>query len=472
MKRSMGEIPHWIRNTALGAMGVVGAATVVSHEMNKPEPEKTVERAPDPPTELEKARQLLEHVAKVPRRETSEQIDARLKEMSHAIDLAYYQNPKKEIIRQVDRYLAVLKFETLSEKDARYSKMTLEEVVANLEPIILSPTLSSDTRTAARDILKGRLHQELVRMTRQMSPEDVVLHRVFLGLDIDAPNRPTGADMDEMWTYKIKTDAISSDAVRMYGPSTKESLKDETKQVMFDTWIKKQQVATDWFSRHATELGFDEQIAPYLSPETMLAVVHAEHFSVFDPETFIELSPVLFETFNITFMPSVHDNLYSGGLNQTTEATFKSILKKYGDTLREIQKQDQTVHLVIPDRKQDTGIFSQAMVTDLESQLVYNTLILAENMKRTTRLIHDGGPLHNLWDEADDASRARFIATLAPAATNHPGEAKRAVLSVYPKDTLDQVSAALSARGEKDGVALSDRGANRGYQTIQYLMPL
>ncbi len=472
MKRSMGEIPAWMRNSAVGVAGMVGVAAVVSHEMNRPLPEKTEERAPDPLTELEKARQILEHVARVPRRESTERIDERLKEMSHAIDLTYYQNPNVEMIRQIDRYLAVLLFQPLTDKDRRYSTKTIAEVVAELEPTITSVTMSSATRSVARDILKGRLHQELIRMTRQMSPEDIVSHRVFLGLDIHAPNRPTGADMDEMWKYKIQTRAISSEAVKTYGPSTRESLKDKTERITLDTWIKKQQAATDWFSRHAGELGFDTEIAPYLSPETMLAVVHAEHFSVFDAETFIELSPVLFETFNIPFMPSVHDNLYSGGLNQTTEATFKGIVEKYGDTLREIQTVDPSISFIIPDVEKatkDTGEVSQAMVTDLDSQTVYNILILAENMKRTTRLIQNGEPLHDVWQSADTASRARFIATLAPAATNRPAHAKKMVIALArPHVSLDQISAQMAALGEKDGADTADRGANRGYQTAQF----
>lgn len=427
--------------------------------------------------------------------DTRAEVETALTTLAPYVDLAFYKDITKPITHQTDKYLSLLMFPPLGAEHAKYAAMPLTTVGEKLRATIEHDE-SEDARQRARIILQGRLHQEMIEIVRRMSPDDIIRHRVFLGMTIDSPKKHSFANLDGVWNFKITDPRVTSKAVKEYGPHTRKQLVGKERSITMATWLEKQQAANDLFARHADDLGYQADVVKYITPEVMLAVIHAEFFSELDAETFIKLSPILFETYNIAYGPAVNDHLYSGGLVQMTSDTFTEILNKHGDALRKIKENDPTATFIIPKKLKketsrtitigrgkkakkrtitetveyyDPSEFAKAMLTDIDSQLFYNSFVVTNNMRRAIDVLRADEDVREAWMRADDADRYRFMAALSPMAINNPAAARRAA-GTLANDGRASLRSMADRLDTLTTLNTASRGAERGFATMDYLL--
>ncbi len=466
MKESRGPIVEFISSQKKKLLALTAGASIamgiVEHE-TKPVAAQTVETVPaKPPTAHEAMMDALKRSDEGRTIETKAQIEARFKAIDPLINLAYYKDNSKEMVLQVDRYLGVLMFEPLTEKDAKYAEKSLAEVGAAVKETIEHGKMDGKRKEALR-VLKGRLHEELIETIRHMDSEEVVARRMFLGLTVHENIR-------DAWTKKMTDEETTSETVRHYAPIVREQLRDKEGTVTFAAWIEKQQAAIDLFAEHAEELGYSRDLVSHITPEVMLGVIRAEEFPDLDAETFVRLAPVLFETFNIAFSPSEGDTRFSGGLAQMTAETFDGIIKKHRDDLERIRDTDTGAKFSVP-TKGNRKEFSKAMLTDEESQFFYNVFVLAENTRLATRGISKDKRFIAAWKKASDADRAKYMAALISMANNLPSAAKHAAeaaLDAHPH-SIAEMAKRLS---EYTTVKTAARNGRVGGETTEYLIAM
>src|SRR5690606_8703895 len=116
---------------------------------------------------------------------------------------------------------------------------------------------------------------------------------------------------------------------------------ERSQSMTFADWYGRQAKIQDAVLPRADAFGFDPELVRYATPEVMLATVHAEFFSEFDGETYVELLPALFEGYNVAFGPAANDREMSAGLAQLTEPTFLegdySMVGRYGRAARALR---------------------------------------------------------------------------------------------------------------------------------------
>ena len=428
MKESRGSAFDFFATTrgkilaAVAGLTVAGAA--IEHE-TKPAAARTVETVPAEPLSPHEARmEALKKSDSGRTIETRAEIDARFAVIDPLINLAYHKDNSKEMIIQVDRYLGVLHFEPLTEKDAEFGKMTLAEVGECLRETI-EHGKTQKVRDEARRILKGRLHEELIETIRHMDSDEVVARRVFLGMTVQGEDTAPFSDIRGAWKDKMTRISTTSKKVAQHAPIVREQLKSKEEALTLSSWIERQQAAIDTFSAHAMELGYSPDLIKKITPEAMLGVIHAEIFPDLDAETFVRLAPVLFETYNIAFAPAMGDKRFSGGLMQMTAETFDGILREHRDDLERIRDTDTGAAFSVP-TKGNRKEFSAAMITDEESQFFYNVFVLAENTRLATRGISKDKRFVGAWKKASEDERLQYTGALISMANNLPSAAKHA----------------------------------------------
>ena len=401
--------------------------------------------------------------------ETPEQIEARFAAIDPLISLAYYKDNTREMAVQVDRYLAVLQFDPLTARDAEYARMSLGEVGDCLRGTI-EHGRTKRMRDEARQILRGRLHEELVETVRHMTPEEIVGRRIFLGLTVHGEDSAPFSDIRGAWTDKMTDTATTSDRVKANAPIVREQLRGKEGTLTLASWIERQQAAIDTFASHADELGYSPEMIRLITPEAMLGVIHAEIFPSLDAETFVRLSPVLFETFNIAFAPATGDTRFSGGLAQMTAETFESIVAQHRDELERIRDTDAGAAFSVP-AKGDRKAFSAAMLTDEDSQFFYNVFVLAENTRIATQAVKSDKRFVAAWNRASEAERARYMGALISMANNLPSAAKHAAESALDEHPRSLAEMARRLSGYTT-VRTAARNAEVGGETVGYLVKM
>lgn len=471
MKESRGAIAEFVasnkRKLFALAAGLAVAGAAAEYEV-KPAKAAIAETAPEEPRTPHEARmealRLLDEGRAI---ETPEQIDARFAVIDPLINFAYHKDNSKEMIIQVDRYLGVLLFDPLTEKDAEYAKMSLAEVGEATKETISHGT-SKKERDEARRILKGRLHEEMIETIRHMDSEEVVARRVFLGLTVHGSKSASYDRIGDAWTEKMTKTSTTSEKVKRYVPSAREQLQSKEGRLTLATWVEQQQEAIDLFASHAEELGYKPELIEQITPETMLGVIHAEIFPDLDAETFVRLSPVLFETYNIAFAPAMGDKRFSGGLAQMTAETFEGILKKHRGELERIRDMDTAAAFLVP-TKGNRSEFSAAMLTDENSQFFYNVFVLAENTRLATRGVAKDKRFVAAWGAADEDERARYMGTLISMANNLPSAAKHAAEAAL--DEHPHSLAKMTKRLPKHTtVKTAARNGDVGLETAEFLV--
>lgn len=446
------------------ATGVAIAGGIVEHE-TKPVAAKTVETVPTIRTPHEVRMDALRKLDEGRTIETPEQIDARFAVIDPLINLAYFKDNSKTMIIQVDRYLGVLLFDPLAEKDAEYAKMSLAEAGTFLRETI-ERGKTQKIRDEARRILKGRLHEELIKTIRRMDSEEIVARRMFLGLDIQRSHMTSSAEIDETWTNKMERKSSTSVEVRRYVPSTIRQLEGKEGSVTLSLWIDKQQAAIDLFAAHAKELGYSPELIKLITPESILGVIHAEICPDLKADAFVRLSPVLFETFNIAFLPAGDKN-YSGGLVQITAGTVKRIVGKHRKTLERIRSTDTGAKFTVASEGSKEEM--SASITDEETQLFLNVFVLAENLRLAMRKLNTDPRFVSSWNLASDADRALYMGALMSMANNLPSAAKHAAeaaLDEHPH-SLAEMTQSLSGHTTVETAA---RNGRVGLETAGYLV--
>lgn len=399
--------------------------------------------------------------------ETKEQIDARFAVIDPLVNLAYFKDNTKEMVVQVDRYLGVLRFDPLAGKDAEYAKMSLAEVGDCVRDTI-EHGKTQRIRDEARRILKGRLHEELIETILHMGPDDIVARRVFLGLTVHGEDSAPFSDIRGAWKDKMTDASTTSEKVKANAPIVREQLRGKEGALTLASWIEKQQAAIGTFAAHAEGLGYSREMVGLITPEVMLGVIHAEIFPSLDAETFVRLSPVLFETFNIAFAPATGDKRFSGGLSQMTAETFESIVAQHRDELERIRDTDAGAAFSVPtagNRKE----FSAAMLTDENSQFFYNVFVLAENTRIATRGISSDPQFSAAWKVSSEAERARYMAALISMANNLPSAAKHAAetaLGAHPHSIAEMAE----SLPEHTTVKTAARNGKVGGETMGFLI--
>ncbi len=472
MKESRGPVSEFLATTrgkilALAA-GLAVAGVAIEHE-TRPVAARTVEAARSEPLSPHEARmEALKRSDTGRTIETPEQIAARFAVIDPLINLAYYKDNSKTMIIQIDRYLGVLLFDPLTEKDAEYARMSLEEVGECLRPIIERG--KKKEADEARRILKGRLHEELIETIRRMDSDEVVDSRVFLGLTVQGPRSASFDDIRGAWKDKMTRKSTTSEKVRTFAPVVREQLKDKEGSLTFASWIDRQQEAIDLFAAHAEELGYSPDLIKLITPEAMLGVIHAEIFPDLDAETFVRLAPVLFETYNVAFAPAMGDKRFSGGLAQMTAETFEGILKKHRVALEKIRDTDTGATFTVPtagNRKE----FASSMLTDANSQFFYNVFVLAENTRLATRGVSKDKRFVAAWKKASEDERALYMGALISMANNLPSAAKHSAetsLDEHPR-SIAEMARSLSGNTTVDTAA---RNGRVGGATAEYLVEM
>lgn len=468
MKESRGPIVEFLSSQKKKLFALAAGASIVGgairHETEPVAAETTVEVAKKPMTAHEAMMDALKRSDTDRTIETSAQIDERFAAIDKLINLAYFKDNSKEMIIQVDRYLGVLLSPPLTKADAEYAGMTLEEVGDCLrETIEHGKKKEADE---ARRIVKGRVREGLIDATLYMSPEEIVGRGVLLGLDMQRSHSTSSAELGETWENKMERKSSTSDEVKKYGPSTVRQLEGMEESVTLSRWIDKQQAAIDLFAAHAKELGYSPELIKLITPESILGVIHAETCSDLKADVFVRLSPVLFETYNIAFLPAGDKN-YSGGLVQITADTVKRILAKHRETLERIRSTDSGAKFIVASEG-DTEEMA-ASITDEETQYFLNVFVLAENLRLGMRTVNKDPRFVSAWNAASESDRALYVCALMSMANNLPSAAKHAAEAALDENphSLAEMTKRLS---EHTTVKSAARNGRVGGETMEFLV--
>ncbi len=436
---------------------------------------------------------VLERIATLPTPDTIDHSNQRMKEVDEAVYLAFMKDPAKPVQQAERPYLSILKFAALDKTQTAEKRKTLRATIDQLKPIISSTTQSEASRTKARALLQGRLKQELIDILRAMPNEQVVKLGVFEGMTIHNTNEHPMHDLDGVWKHKATAGPTKVKGkgkarkviqlpvlkeVALLAPPTQKQLGGKDGKLTMHEWLDHQERALKLFSDNADRFGFRKDVCKYLTPSVMLSIIHAEFFSELDAETFVQLSPIFFETYNIAYGPSLNDDLYSAGLVQMTADTFTKIQTNHKTKLAELLAEHPGA-FVIPSKQTgskaykgyNASEFASAMVTNLDSQLFYNSFVLANNTAAALDIFASDEPSRVAWMHASDAVRTEFLAVVAPMGIHRPGSLQVAARAEV-KAGVTSISTVADGLPTHNTKGHADRGGERGHETILYLLSL
>lgn len=385
-------------------------------------------------------------------------------------------------------YLTVLTFSSLNRDDLEeYSSLDNQAMLEKTKKWRESPKDTDQKRW--RQISQGWIKEKVIDLMRSMSPDQVERVGFLRGTTVHDPDKRPFSDLPGVWRWK--RDKKSSKEAQPYVDAILAlDLKGMDHSVDMAEWHTKQAEAITALRRHGRELGFRQEALDYLTSEVVLAVIHAEYFSELDGRTFVRLAPILFETYNMPFGPSVNDRQFSLGEVQIILGTFKELLKRYGDELVTAKATDPELKVFLPQpRTKKTGVFkkkqsapsydnvdpgevAQALARDIDSSLFFATLCIADHTRLAfNELFAEGSRFPEIWEDASEEDRILFMASLAPLSINGGvGTGKKVAEALLANSDLKTLRVMAESMPGQTRRETASRGAARGFSTMEYLL--
>ena len=318
----------------------------------------------------------------------------------------------------------------------------------------------------------------ILGLIRACRPPELVSLGLLEGTTVHQSGRPSFAELQHSWKWKQEHRIFPQ--YESIAKLIADQVGSLDHSMTLPAWYEKQQRICERVGARASALGFDPELVRYATPEVMLATIHAEFFSEFDGETFVALSPVLFEAYNIVFAPAANDRELSSGPVQLTEKTFLGtggIVWNYGKKFGSLQTQPEFQGIVLP-KKDALGVYADreiadAMVLNPESVLFWSYLSVLHHMQPGFSRLMKNADFQTCWAQASEADRLRFVAAFAPLANNGGiGRGKQAadyLLGHLQGKNLGELARDLSMSVSH---TTATRGATKGLQTMDALIRL
>lgn len=388
-----------------------------------------------------------------------------------------------------DELFQALNFQSFSEENRKkYADMSFDELLRELSE--LRHSQRPEDSKIWRAISQAWVKERSIDLIRRMSPADIERLGVLKGSTVHGAKikirkgvyetAPPFFDLGDVWRFK--RDKKTSGAAQDYVDAIlRLDIDSKSHSVDAVAWRQKQRASIDIFRRHHEKFGFNEEVVRYLTPEVMLSIIHAEFFSEFDSRAFVDLSPILFEPYNMTFGPALNDNLCSAGPVQLIESTFVGLLRNNEKKLQEIKAAEGlAATFTIPERSPeraggknpfDPDSFAEALVGNPDSVIFYGTLTVLDHTKPAFDLLFKNERFVKVWQNASDEERELFLGSLAPLAINGGGgrgkKAAEGIVDDKELRTLTEMARALPTKISHKNAA---RGGRIGFETTSYLI--
>lgn len=284
--------------------------------------------------------------------------------------------------------------------------------------------------TKLKRILKTKMYEEFVEILKKLKPSQVEEQRILRGtvLDTSVPFY----NLKKLWQHKKTKKGKKSDEAT-YNIVINQ-LADKSNTVTLASWLENQKLACGYFQKHGAKLGYNEELAKYMTPAVVLAVMHAEFFSELSGEAYLDLLPVAIESGNLPYGPSMGDKEFSTGEVQLLRPTLERFLNGNGEKLRNMQAVDPSFTFLAPQKRQfeikkgkktttvtryDDEEIVNAMITHLPSHAFYTVLAIADHIELGfNELIQDLG-FKKAWDNASEKEKYLFMASFSASAINN-----------------------------------------------------
>lgn len=237
------------------------------------------------------------------------------------------------------------------------------------------------------------------------------------------------SDIEAAWRWKTRHKLTE----KRFGEYVEARVGTKNHGYDFESWYRDMRTLHEDLQEHAEALaahnggltsGEAQSLIEAITPEVMLATIHAELISELPGPAFIDVAPRLFDGYNIMQGPALHDFQFSSGPAQLIFPTFKLMLAQYGAALRTVQTNEQDFGSVIIPKKEGaqyrTKDIADAMVLDQESATFWSYLSLIYHTEAAFHTLMQNRAFARSWEGAREGDRLRFMATFAPVA-NHVG---------------------------------------------------
>lgn len=347
-------------------------------------------------------------------------------------------------------------------------------------------------------ILKTKIYEEFFAIAKKLNPNQVESKKLFRGTVLDS--RVAFYELETVWRYKKDKKGQSKD-FPAYDIAIDE-LADRNNTVTLESWLPNQEAACAYFQKHGAELGYNSELAKYMTPSVILSVVHAEFFSELSGRAYLDLLPIAIESANLVYGPAVGDTEFSAGVVQMIRSTFEGILDSKGSALRTLQGSDSSFVISVPQKVEKTvkkgrktekiKVYENkdivnAMITDLPSHSFYAILAVADHIELGFNELMEDPQFKKAWDEAPESERYLFIASFSASAINngrggveHKNGAYGAAYYLLEKVDSDSLTAYITSiptaaaesvpitkPGKKETVK---RGARVGLETMREML--
>jgi hypothetical protein len=426
---------------------------------------------------LEQAKTSVAHLGKKVKEPTKARIDEKMAAIQRALDAGK------------------------SWEDLASATEALDEELKKIEINIQNPgTDEFKTLTRVRNAL---LREKLITVTRSLNDDQIVNNHIFDGSVVSRY-----ADIEAAWRYK--KDFKGGAVVDKYYPYLHMEGKNHT--LPMRKWYERQQAASVYLKAHGAELGYPQDLLDYMSPSLMLSVVHAEMFSEFSGETFVDLAPVLFSAHNLVYGPALNDHELSGGFVQMIYGTFKGLLHNHGAQITALREKDPSYLVIVPPirsytdkvkitvgrgrnkrivtkdqtvEEYDREKFPQAMLTDVDSQLFYDQLAILTHITPGMKVLLADAKFALAWKEASEKDRYLLLGSFSAMAINAgPGSEKydngaykiaklmlESVNSMALSEYREAIAPACKKQyGNSAKATTTSRNALRGFETMDVLV--
>lgn len=466
------RVAKWLALSAIGSMGVLGTYKITDGYEGSVSSE-TLPAASHAPS--------LEDVLQPP----EEMKEIVIPKGLPGISLAIAERLRQDDQTIQENYLS--REEALAEKEAILSDLKILFKAELQRPILTAlVTFPSQANPEASDDASARakIKMRILDLLRRTEPKYIKVLGLLDGTTVDGVDRPPMSNLPEIWEYKFRQKTDEQDKARV--SMIKDSLTGLEHSVSLSDWYEAQIAFQEVLLENAEAFPFKVELIRYLTPEVMLATIHAEFFSELDGPTFIKLLPALFKGYNITFGPSLNDHILSSGPVQLTAKTFQDhILKNYTtnvlDVRGEWKEAGRTIIVPVHDTLEDTydQQLIEAMVLEKDSVIFWSYLVALDHTQSGFYTLWKDDTFRELWDQSDEVEKITFLSALTPFAINAGGsvtfEAVKKLLE-YMQDELAQGETlnldGLATRLASDSTIPKPtalRGAKTGYATAQAL---
>lgn len=378
-----------------------------------------------------------------------------------------------------------------------YEAMTIAQILEQLD---------GNEKEKAEEALKGKMYMELVRVLQGARPDEVASKRLLHGTVLDAAT--PFYNLKEVWTYKRDKKSEKEDKA-FYDEALKQ-LEGKSNTMTLTKWLETQEKACGYFQKNGEALGYDPELAHYMTPAVILSVMHAEFFSELSGKAYLDLLPVAMESGNLPYGPSVGDREVSMGEVQLLKRTFELLLGSKRDGIRTLQAQDTAIRILTPEKKSvmitvtegkgkkkkkvqkeiqryDQADMVKAMITDADSHAFYTILTIAYHIELGFDVLMKDTQFKEAWRAAPASDKYLFMASFSASAINngrgsseHNNGAYQAAVELIERVNSSSLSAYIGAIPEaaKASVPITklgkqntvSRGARKGYEAMTEML--